>query len=187
MKKITELSEERWRTVHERDGNGRLVKDRVKVRVPRTVRTVKTGPRIGHFVIDLVCIQGVGVIVQVVTTLLFYQAEHDRWTATLELLTGLFILLLVPGLYVLTEYNWQRTPGKFITKTRVIDEFGNPPDLSAILLRTVIRIIPFEGFSCIGDPYSRGWHDRWSDTFVVPDSELAELKRLQAEQSQAQS
>lgn len=185
MKKITELSEERWRTVHERDGRGKLVKDRIKVRVPRPVRTVTSGPRIGHFLIDLLCIQCVAVFVEIGATLLFYQADPDRWTVALSLLAGLFVLLLVPGLYVLTEYKWQRTPGKFITKTRVVDEFGNPPDLGAVLLRTVIRIIPFEGFSCIGDPYSRGWHDRWSDTFVVPDSELVELKRLQAEQSQA--
>jgi uncharacterized RDD family membrane protein YckC len=56
------------------------------------------------------------------------------------------------------------TPAKLITKTQVLARTGDKPDVSAIALRTLIRFVPFEIFSCInGD----GWHDRWSKTMVV--------------------
>jgi uncharacterized RDD family membrane protein YckC len=183
MKKITDLTEERWRTVHERSPTGKLQKDRVKVVAKRVVRTITTGPRIGHAMIDFMCIDLVAILIQFLMGLAFLQLTNGALSLMLELLMSLTALLLFPLMYIWFEYKWQRTPGKFITKTRVVDEYGNPPELSAVLLRTVIRLVPFEPFSCFGDPYSRGWHDRWSDTFVVPDSELSELKRLQAEQS----
>jgi len=43
--------------------------------------------------------------------------------------------------------------------------------------------VPFEVFSCTADKYSHGWHDRWTDTWVVPDEELATIKKLQQEQA----
>ena len=183
MKKITDLTEERYRTVHERDLSGRLQKGRIKVKAKRTVRTITTGPRIGHFIIDYLCLQVVAVAVQVLATLAFWDVPPSRWTVAFQLLAGLLVLLIIPALYVYCEFRWQRTPGKIVTKTLVVDEFGNRPDLKTIILRTMIRVVPFEPFSCFGDPHSRGWHDRWSNTFVVPDAELRELKRLQAEQS----
>lgn len=68
-----------------------------------------------------------------------------------------------------------------LTKTVVIDEYGNKPDLGTLLLRNVIRIVPFEHLSCLGGKYSYGWHDKWSETWVVTETERDELKRLQLE------
>lgn len=59
-----------------------------------------------------------------------------------------------------------RTVGKFITKTKVIMEDGERPKVSDIILRSLCRIIPFEGFSFLGEK-GRGWHDSMSDTYVV--------------------
>ena len=97
-------------------------------------------------------------------------------------ITLLASLLLFPFLYFVCEYFWQKTPGKFLTKTIVIDEYGNKPDVGSLLLRSLVRLVPFEAFSCLGDP-SRGWHDRWSNTYVVKDTELKEIKKLLDEQS----
>jgi hypothetical protein len=33
----------------------------------------------------------------------------------------------------------------------------------------------FEALSCLTD---RGWHDTWSDTYFIPESELIEIKNL---------
>ena len=80
------------------------------------------------------------------------------------------------------EYFFQKTPGKFLTKTKVIDAYGNRPEIGPLILRSIIRMVPFEALSCLSD---RGWHDTWSETFVVPDKEAKKLKELQAEQSEA--
>ena len=58
---------------------------------------------------------------------------------------------------------WGKSIGKFATQTRVIDEYGNKPQLNKIISRSFLRLIPFEAFSCMGEN-SRGWHDKWSDT-----------------------
>jgi uncharacterized RDD family membrane protein YckC len=72
----------------------------------------------------------------------------------------------------------KKTPGKFLTKTVVIDEYANKPDFGTLLLRSFARLVPFEPFSCWGDTYSRGWHDKWSNTWVVKEEERDELKKL---------
>lgn len=101
---------------------------------------------------------------------------------TLILFSRIILLLLYPVLYAFCEYKWQKTPGKFLTKTLVIDEYGNKPNLRTIVLRSFIRFVPFEPFSCLSDSYSRGWHDRWSNTWVVDEDELNMIRTLQAEQ-----
>ncbi|SFF31605.1 RDD family protein [Sunxiuqinia elliptica] len=59
-----------------------------------------------------------------------------------------------------------RTPAKFITKTKVVDEHGEQPKISTILVRSLCRFIPFEPFSFLGSEGS-GWHDRLSKTKVI--------------------
>lgn len=68
--------------------------------------------------------------------------------------------------YILFEFTLGRTPAKYFTGTRVVDEDGNVPSFSKILLRTICRLIPFEAFSFLGDN-AIGWHDTLSKTRVV--------------------
>ena len=58
------------------------------------------------------------------------------------------------------------TIGKYITKTKVIDEDGNKPSYETILIRSLCRHIPFDAFSFLGRP-GYGWHDKLSKTRVV--------------------
>lgn len=63
-----------------------------------------------------------------------------------------------------------------MTRTIVVDEYGQRPSFDKIILRTLIRFVPFEPFSHFGD--KGGWHDRWTNTFVIRESELEEIRRL---------
>lgn len=184
MKKITELTETRSRTVHFRDAYGYRVRDTEDYTANRPVKSVDSGPRFGHFIIDLIAFQ---IFISCVNYLFDLVASFSNFSYTLNLtvalIHGVVVLLLYPAFYAFCEYTWQKTPGKYLTKTVVIGEFGHKPELRAIVFRSLIRIVPFEIFSCFGDKYSYGWHDRWSGTWVVTEEELAILRKLQIEQA----
>jgi uncharacterized RDD family membrane protein YckC len=69
------------------------------------------------------------------------------------------------GYYILLEGTTGRTLGKLVTKTKVVDAGGGDVTLGQCVKRTLIRMVPFEPFSCLSD--QGGWHDRWSNTRVV--------------------
>jgi len=186
MKKITELTETRWRTIHLKDAYGNRERDTEEFIAIRPVKSIAPGPRFAHFVIDLTAFQIVIYLVSYIFELLASLTNlSPSLILSLNLLNNIILLLLFPALYAICEYKWQKTPGKYITKSVVIDEYGNKPELRAIILRSIIRFVPFEPFSCYEDNYSRGWHDRWANTWVVTEEELEILKKLQAEQSES--
>lgn len=68
--------------------------------------------------------------------------------------------------YFLFEAIFGVTLGKIITGTKVSDCFGNKPSLIAILIRSIVRVIPFEALSFLSTN-GRGWHDYFSGTYVI--------------------
>jgi uncharacterized RDD family membrane protein YckC len=86
----------------------------------------------------------------------------------LETLSSLAVLIGVLGYHFLFEVTLGRTPGKFLTGTRVVSADGSRASAGQILGRTLARFVPFEPFSFLfgGNPAS-GWHDKWSNTRVV--------------------
>ena len=185
MKKITELTEVRWRTVHYKDEYGNRLRDTEEYIAKRPVKSVSAGPRFGHFVVDYIILRIIIYIIQfsylMITT---GDIVYNHNSFLLAFLNSFTLLFLYPVYYLICEYFWQKTPGKYLTKTIVIDEYGNKPDLRTIILRSIIRIVPFEPFSSLSDDYSYAWHDKWSKTWVVTEVELAELRKLQIEQSE---
>lgn len=183
MKKITELTEKRKRTEYVKDAYGNREKKTVEYIAKRSVKTITPGPRFGHYFIDWIAFH---IVIYIVNFMFGLMAVITQSSPSTQLTIALFqlitILLLYPALYAFCEFVWQKTPGKFLTKTIVIDEYGNKPAAQTIILRSLCRLVPFEPFSCFGD-HSHGWHDRWSKTWVVTLDELAEIKKLQAEQS----
>lgn len=77
------------------------------------------------------------------------------------------ILLIFLAYYGLSEYFFQKTAGKYVTKTIVVTENGNKPDGKTIFIRTLCRLIPFDRLSYLVT--KRGFHDRFSNTQVVKD------------------
>lgn len=128
MKKITDLVEIRWRTVHEKDSSGKRVKGKVQYIAKRPVKTVAQGPRFGHFIIDFIAFQ---IILYIVTYIFELTLNLTSFSISLNLTVALFssivILLLYPAFYPFCEFKWQKTPGKYLTKTLAIDEYGNRP------------------------------------------------------------
>jgi uncharacterized RDD family membrane protein YckC len=81
-----------------------------------------------------------------------------------------FIIICVFFLYYLIfEYFLQKTPAKFITRTKVVSLDGSKPSMGTIALRTLCRLVPFDVISSIGTPKDERtwWHDRWVNTRVV--------------------
>lgn len=68
--------------------------------------------------------------------------------------------------YGLFETLTFRTPGKYITGTKVVMFSGEMPTQTAIFWRTLCRLIPLEAISFLAQ-YPVGWHDGFSRTLVV--------------------
>ncbi len=145
----------------------------------RDVKYVDGGARFVHFVLDrlfmllLQLMVGVvlGIILGLTGTVYFLQ---DPYFKVYEGIFNWFILQ--PAFYFLFEYAMQATPGKAILKRVVVDEYGNKPSTKAIFIRSMARVIPFEGFSCLA---TLGWHDTMSNTFVIRKKDLEDLKLFQ--------
>lgn len=74
--------------------------------------------------------------------------------------------------FFLSELLWSKSPAKFLSKTRVVNESGGEPTSSQVAIRSLVRLIPFEPLSFLFMRKSGrlvGWHDRWSHTLVIEE------------------
>jgi len=83
----------------------------------------------------------------------------------------LFWSIIIFVYYGTTEFFLSRSLAKYFTKTIVVMEDGSKPDISTILVRTLVRIFPFEPLSFLRGR-CLGLHDEYSKTFVVSTSKL---------------
>ena len=87
----------------------------------------------------------------------------------IQMLLGYLILLgTFIGYYAIMEIKFQKTVGKFVTKTRVIKLNGQKPQNSDIISRTFCRLIPFDRISFVF--FKNGIHDILSKTKVGKES-----------------
>ena len=63
------------------------------------------------------------------------------------------------------ENSFAKTPGKIARKTILVNYDGSRPNTTAIFVRSLCRMIPFDSISFLGS--YRGWHDTISKTYVV--------------------
>jgi uncharacterized RDD family membrane protein YckC len=180
MKSLEDIYIERTSTHLEKGINGIAKQVSRTYKQKLTVKTIGSGLRYVHVIVDYF-------IMMIIMMLLEFLPEGTGpFQAIYTLIVGLFVLLLLPGYYTIMEFKFQQTPGKMITNSVVINEFAEKPRFRVCLLRTMIRFVPFEGFSCFGTP-SRGWHDRWTNTYVVPKDEVQKLKELIAKNNATSS
>lgn len=62
--------------------------------------------------------------------------------------------------------------GKLITGTKAINLDGSEINFAKAFTRNMIRAIPFNAISALGNPCDP-WHDRLSKTMVVDEKKLA--------------
>lgn len=115
--------------------------------------------RITNFSVDFL------IVINAIVATIAYGAIATEWYFPFENWL-LFSAGTVVLYYWLLEGFFGRTIGKLFTNTKVVASDGSRATASAILGRTLIRLIPFEVFSFLGKSDS-GWHDRWSKTAVV--------------------
>lgn len=72
------------------------------------------------------------------------------------------------GYYVFMETQYQKTIGKFMTKTKVVNIDGTKPQVGDIVRRTFCRLIPFDRVSFLFT--SDGFHDKLSETTIIKDT-----------------
>lgn len=89
-------------------------------------------------------------------------------TSTSEEDTSLLFYLIYPLYFVFFEGIWQKTPAKFLSRTKVITRDGAKPSFGTIIVRSLCRLIPFDALSYFSvNPV--GWHDSISKTLVVDE------------------
>jgi uncharacterized RDD family membrane protein YckC len=124
------------------------------------------GQRIFNVIIDMITFFVIWFVLTLGLMLLGFNQIHVEETGEQFPIIG--IIILIPtfwGYYVFTEYKFQRTLGKVLTKTKVISLTGDKPTLKQVIFRSLSRSIPFEYFSYLVTV--EGIHDRLSKTRVV--------------------
>ncbi|HAT81140.1 MAG TPA: hypothetical protein DCS17_07075 [Flavobacterium sp.] len=76
--------------------------------------------------------------------------------------------------YTITETFLSRSLAKYFTKTIVVLKDGSKPKSIDILARSALRQIPFEYFTFF-QGRKPGWHDEYSNTFVVKKDKLEQI------------
>lgn len=141
------------------------------------------GARITNMVIDgIVCLIFLGLVYLAI--LLLYKFADMQALMLWYIDMGAFIKLLIAAgttafYYLFFETLTGSTLGKFATGTRVVDAYGQKPSAKAILVRTLIRLIPFEVFTFVGEN-AVGLHDSASKTYVVDLHKFRLAQRMQA-------
>lgn len=141
---------------------------------PFTINQVDKGTRFGNLFFDrIVCLLIELLVGILIGIFIAFNAESDLAIYVNgvidddigERIFSFIIAYFVSFIYYFTtESLGQRTLGKLITKTIVVDAYGNKPNRVQIFKRSLSRLIPFEAFSFFG---TTGWHDSLSDTYVV--------------------
>jgi len=92
-------------------------------------------------------------------------ASEDTIGARIDSLPSIIFVITWWSYYILTEFLFQRTLGKLVTKTKVVTTTGEKPTITWILIRTLSRSVPFEALTFLLS--ESGLHDRISKTKVV--------------------
>jgi uncharacterized RDD family membrane protein YckC len=135
------------------------------------------GQRFTNFIVDILLYYALCALIGIALGVLSVLAHKPGIIEALQNMGNLTSYLL--GAIILTLFFFitealtkGRTLGKFITGTVVVDRDGLQATSRQFFIRSICRVIPFEPFSFLGS--NRGWHDRYSDTYVV-------VKRLHVE------
>ncbi len=116
-----------------------------------------------NFIIDILILLVLTYFLSLIVDLFIQTSDQDL----LKLYGYLFMFGSIFAYYAVMEVKFQKTVGKFITKTKVVKVDGSKPETSDIIGRTFCRFIPFDRISFLFT--KTGIHDYLSKTRVVKD------------------
>ena len=123
--------------------------------------TVSSGIRFLNFIIDSI----IWLILAFICSLFIEIVLQPTNKSVITFYAYLLIFGTYLAYYAVMEIKFQKTVGKFITKTKVVTLQGARPKNGKIITRTFCRLIPFDRISFIFT--TNGFHDRLSKTTVV--------------------
>ena len=124
------------------------------------MRVVGTGTRVINFLIDTLLIFIIGYVFSK-----WYNFQVMYWGYTpLPPYSFFFISLFV--YYSIFEAIWRRTPGKWLSISKVVDKNGKKASFGQVIIRSVVRLTVIDMFFI---PFLEGrtLHDFLSGTYVV--------------------
>lgn len=122
---------------------------------------VRSGTRFLNFIIDFFACLSLASTASVVIDLFIDTIGRP----SLQLFSNIVFLGTIFAYYAIMEIKFQKTLGKFVTKTKVVTLNGEKPSNADIITRTFCRFIPFD---CISFLFVRnGIHDFLSKTKVI--------------------
>lgn len=155
-----------------------MINDQFKVK--ENIYATK-GERFGNYIIDQIIFTAGIYLFGMLLGLLLAAIDNLSLLYELENINP-FVDYILSGVlfacyYIVLEGTMQKSLGKMITKTIVVDKHGNKPKMSAIIGRSFCRMIPFNALSFLGND-GRGWHDSIPNTYVVSIEKLQNAKQL---------
>lgn len=128
------------------------------------------GKRFANMVIDTIVyyifIFLFAAVIGVIAAIVFPEAIEQEDSPSVTLWSYVLVFTVYLFYYTMMEAVFGRTVGKLITGTEVVMRDGKTPGTGVIFKRSLSRLVPFEAFSFLGSD-SRGWHDEWTDTYVI--------------------
>ncbi|XLS27650.1 RDD family protein [Flavobacteriaceae bacterium M23B6Z8] len=125
---------------------------------------VGSGIRFVNFLIDVIVWLVLAFIISFVIGLFTQTTEQG----IISLIGYILIFGTFIAYYAIMEIKFQKTIGKFLTKTKVVKMNGEKPTDADIITRTFCRLIPFDRLSFLF--VKNGIHDFLSKTKVVKDN-----------------
>jgi uncharacterized RDD family membrane protein YckC len=108
----------------------------------------------------------VGILTLFVMIILDYAGINFKFISTKSNIKIIFIVIQI-SYYLILEFTLNKTIGKFITHSKVVNLHFSKPNFFQLIIRTVIRFVPCEFLSFIN--MGKGWHDLLSKTLVIED------------------
>jgi len=128
------------------------------------INVVNSGIRFLNFLIDFIVIIILALIISFIIGLFVQPTDQGL----IQIIGYILILGTFIGYYAIMEIKFQKTLGKFVTKTKVVKMDGEKPENGDIITRTFCRLIPFDRISFLFT--KNGFHDFLSKTKVIKDT-----------------
>ena len=125
---------------------------------------VGSGIRFVNFLIDFIVWLVLAFIISFVIGLFIQPTDQGM----ISLIGYILIFGTFLAYYAIMEIKFQKTIGKFVTKTKVVKMNGEKPTDGDIITRTFCRLIPFDRLSFLF--VKNGIHDFLSKTKVIKDN-----------------